>query len=469
MSDLRWLDDAEDPARTALRQGLDESERFTHSELRQRRVWARVSEPARARLVARRAFFTGALMASAMTALVVVVVQRGAQEPAQTSEISAGRDAGVVSAVMARSGSIVETHAGERIVRLLPRGARAEVAPLTTMAIDEQGRPELRRGEVRFDVRFDVRSEGRNSDGKPSSDANDPETFMVRVFSYRVVVAGSRFVVKAQAQAISVAVEDGVAEIWNGTHMVRIGSGETWTSEASPGHETRAEGHGGSAHAAHAVLHDRTPALAPPAVLSVQDQQDREDLGAARAARAASDPRRALALYERLASRGGPSAENAMYEIGGIYHDQLKQPQKALAAWERYRGRYPNGLLRAEADLSVIDTLASLDEGSRTLNEALAFLKRYPHSERRGEVARVVGDIYRGRGNCGAATDFYRVVQGTKVSSDDADDAAFGQAACLYATRDDAAQTSLRAYLTQNPRGRHARDAARLLGDKATP
>jgi tetratricopeptide (TPR) repeat protein len=458
MSDMRWLDDAEDPARAALRQGLDESERFTHSELRQRRVWARVSEPARARRANRQAFFTGALMASALTALVVVIVQRGTLDATQTPDISAGRDAGVgvVSAVVARAGSLVETHAGERIVRLLSRGARAEVAPLTTMAIDEQGRPDLRRGEVRFEVR----------DSKPAQGVNDPETFMVRVFSYRVVVAGSRFVVKAQAQAISVAVEDGVAEIWNGTRMVRIGSGETWTSEASPGHETHAQSRGGSSHPTRAVAHDKAPALAPP---SPQDQQDREDLGAARAARAASDPRRALALYERLASRGGPSAENAMYEIGGIYHDQLKQPGKALAAWERYRSRYPNGLLRAEADLSVIDTLASLDEGTRTLNEALAFLKRYPHSERRGEVARVVGDIYRGRGNCGAAADFYRVVQGAKVSPDDADDAAFGQAACLYATRDESASAALHAYLTQNPRGRHARDATRLLGDRATP
>ena len=108
--------------------------------------------------------------------------------------------------------------------------------------------------------------------------------------------------------------------------------------------------------------------------------------------------------------------ERTVYEIGGIYHDQLKQPAKAVAAWDRYRTRYPNGLLRAEADLSVIDTLVSLGEQKRTLGESLAFLKRYPHSERRGEIARVVGDIYRGDGNCGAAMDFYRVAQGAKVN-----------------------------------------------------
>src|SRR5204862_7677316 len=85
MSDLRWLDDAEDPARQALRQGLDESERFTHSEVRQRRVWARVSDPARTFRDARRAFVRGALIASAATAVVVVAVERFQTSPNVTS------------------------------------------------------------------------------------------------------------------------------------------------------------------------------------------------------------------------------------------------------------------------------------------------------------------------------------------------------------------------------------------------
>jgi tetratricopeptide (TPR) repeat protein len=463
MSDLRWLDDAEDPARIALRRGLDESERFTHSELMQRRVWARVSDPARTRRITQRAFLRGALVASAATAVAVIALQRiqspgpgGVGGRTEVARAAQEPTTGAALSVTAPAGSLVETGAGERVVRVLPRGARAEIAPSTLVAVDEQGRPELRRGEVRFSVAPGV--------------ASDAQKFSVRIASYRVVVAGARFVVKAQAQSITIAVEDGEAEIWNGSHVVRIGSGETWSSDGA-GHDARRAG-------APRGAHDKTPALAPAAgtaELALQakdDQQDRDDLAAARAARAAADPRRALAIYEQLASRSGPAAENALYEIGGIYHDQLKQPAKAVAAWDRYRTRYPNGLLRAEADLSVIDTLETSGnsaDGTRTLNEALAFLKRYPHNERRGEVARVVGDIYRGRDNCSAALDFYRVVPSTKATSDDADDASFGQAACLYAMRDDGASPALRAYLAQNPRGRHARDAARLLGDKAAP
>jgi hypothetical protein len=475
MSDERWLEGSEgsrDPRRQALRQALDESERFAHSELMQRRVWARVSDPARTTRVTRHAFMRGALAASAFAAIVLVGTVRfhvlsppggrdaglaslGASPPGGEGATSVGAGApseGPPSAV-ARAGSLVETRAGERLVRLLPRGARAELAPLTTVALDGEGRPELRRGEVRFSV------------AAPAA----ATSYVVTVASYHVVFAASRFVVKSQAQTVTVTVEDGVAEISDGARVVRIGSGETWSSVG--GHE------GGRDRAAHAraltirAAHDKAPVLTPePGLDGATVERDREDLAAARAAaRAGADPRTALTLYERLAARGGAVAENALYEIGGIYHDQLKQPGKAVAAWDRYRTRYPNGLLRAEADLSVIDTLVTLGDEARTLDESLAFLKRYPHSERRGEVARVVGDLYRGEGNCAAALDFYRAAQGAKVTRDDADDASFGQAACLYAMRDDGAASALRVYLDQNPRGRHARDATRLLGDKRAP
>jgi hypothetical protein len=469
MSDERWLEGSaegsEDPARLGVRQALDESERFTHSELMQRRVWARVSDPGRTTRATRHAFLRGALAASALAA---VVLAGGARFRifAPLAPVPSGDQATVVAPTTTQplessdtsgaAGSILETRAGERLVRLLPRGARAELAPLTTVVVDANGRPELRRGEVRFSVAAPAPS---------TQTTQTTQKFLVSVASYHVVVASSRFVVKSHAQTVTVTVEDGVAEIEDGGRVVRIGSGETWSSVAGgQGHKTD----GARAHAALARPSHAPPA--PPAEApSPAAEQNRQDLAAARAARAAADPRVALALYEKLASRGGAVAENAMYEMGGIYHDQLKLPARAVAAWDRYRARYPNGLLRAEADLSVIDTLASLGDEKRTLGESLAFLKRYPHSERRGEVARVVGDLYRGDGNCAAALEFYRVAQGAKVTHDDADDASFGQAACLYAMRDDGSVSALRAYLDQNPRGRHARDATRLLGDKRAP
>jgi hypothetical protein len=144
-----------------------------------------------------------------------------------------------------------------------------------------------------------------------------------------------------------------------------------------------------------------------------------------------------------------------MYEIGGIYHDQLKQPAKAVAAWDRYRARFPHGLLRAEADLSVIDTLANMDvkfgcrhahaqRGAR-LPQALP-AQRAP---RRGRARR--GDIYRGRKECRAALDFYRRRRTPRSPPRTRDAASFGQAACLYELRDDGATGALRAYLGAAP------------------
>jgi tetratricopeptide (TPR) repeat protein len=189
-------------------------------------------------------------------------------------------------------------------------------------------------------------------------------------------------------------------------------------------------------------------------------------LSAARAARAGADPDRALEIYQRLAERGGPLAENALYEIGGIYRDQLRQPRQALVTWERYRARYPRGLLRAEADLSIVDTLSSMGESTRALKEALAFLRNHPRNERRGEIARVAGDLYRSRGHCRDAAELYGRVDGTSASKADADDAAYGRAACLEMLGDPGAVSALREYLRVRPAGRHSGEAARLLGGR---
>jgi tetratricopeptide (TPR) repeat protein len=180
-----------------------------------------------------------------------------------------------------------------------------------------------------------------------------------------------------------VAVEEGVVEIRDRKNLAvaRVPAGQNWSQPRAS--RVAAAGH------------------ARPSSPATEPDPD-QDLADARAARAASDPRRAVAIYQRLAGGGGPLAENALYELGGIYRDQLADPRKALAAWERYRSRYPRGLLRAEADLSIVDTLSHLGDMKRALKEADAFLLRYPRSERRAEVARVATEARRALGQSGA-------------------------------------------------------------------
>jgi tetratricopeptide (TPR) repeat protein len=185
-------------------------------------------------------------------------------------------------------------------------------------------------------------------------------------------------------------------------------------------------------------------------------------LSEARRARRAGETRRALAIYERLVAGGGPLAESALFEVAAIEDEDLHQPARALETWQRYRARHPRGLLRAEADLSIIEVLPRLGQEARALEEARAFLRRYPRNERRGEVARVAGDLSRARGDCPAALALYETALGSSLGSHDADDVAFGRAACLAAVGDLRAPEAVRSYRARFPGGRHASEAARL-------
>jgi len=238
-----------------------------------------------------------------------------------------------------------------------------------------------------------------------------------------------------------VALESGVVEIESlatGQHVARLEPGQRWSSGAPASGEIAA----------------RAPRAAPvgPAAL----------LAAARRARRAGDARGALALYGRLARTGGALAESAQYEMASIEDQELRDPARALRAWERYRDQHPRGVLRAEADLSIVEMLTRLGQEARALDEARRFLRRNPDSERRAEVARVAGDLARARGDCAAALAFYDQAAAARPSAADADDAAFGRAGCLVALRDARAADGVRAYLDRYPRGRHAGEAGRL-------
>lgn len=109
----------------------------------------------------------------------------------------------------------------------------------------------------------------------------------------------------------------------------------------------------------------------------------------AQAALQAGDTSRALETLDRIAAGTGPAAENAAYEIGRITRYNLNRPRQAIALWDKYRTRFPSGLLRTETDLSIVDTLSSLGDAHAALREAEAFLARHPTSERRAEVQKL--------------------------------------------------------------------------------
>lgn len=389
----RWLEGETDPGKQRLRQSLDEATPWSASEVRQRRVWARLQnlpqEGRRARKASRRAFVLGALATSAVGVVAFVFLER---LPSRRPEVAPTVAAATPTPATATPGpevvplpppaaaaaspahpqalgptQTVQTGGGERLVRALGDGVEVEIRPRSLLAVDEQGTPEVRAGRVGFTV----------------TPQPPGQHFTVRAGSYSVVVVGTRFLVKVDGGVVGVSVDEGVVEIRDrkNVSLARVAAGQSWSQPR-----------GGRVVAA------ANPR--PPAPATGPDPE--QDLADARAARAGSNPRRAVTIYQRLAGRGGPLAENALYELGGIYRDQLGDPRRALAAWERYRSRYPRGLLRAEADLSIVDTLSHLGDMKRALKEADAFLARYPRSERRAEVARVATEARRALGEPGA-------------------------------------------------------------------
>jgi tetratricopeptide (TPR) repeat protein len=129
--------------------------------------------------------------------------------------------------------------------------------------------------------------------------------------------------------------------------------------------------------------------VAPPVSNSAAADQFRQ----AQMALAEGHPQKALEILEALARGMGPSAENAAYEVGKILRYDLKRPRQALAAWYRYRARFPYGMLRAETDISIVDALLVVGDKQGALAEASAFLTRYPDNERRGELSRIVRQL----------------------------------------------------------------------------
>jgi outer membrane protein assembly factor BamD (BamD/ComL family) len=109
----------------------------------------------------------------------------------------------------------------------------------------------------------------------------------------------------------------------------------------------------------------------------------------AQAALQAGDTNRAVEILTRAAQGTGPAAENAAYELGRITRYNLNRPRQAVALWDKYRTRFPAGLLRTEADLSIVETLSQMGEVRAALAEADAFMSRHPTSERRQDVQRL--------------------------------------------------------------------------------
>ena len=478
----RWLEDNPAPGAQALRQALDDAGR-AESQLQRdheqtfarQRVWGRVQAPwfgPGGQTSGGRGWWPSLLLGGgvasiAAVAMAVVIHRSGAwplgdgdrraspavtstgetNVPARGQTGSGARGGPELTALPSQpAGGAFTTGPGERIRHRLARGVDAELAARTALVPgDLEAPPEVRVGRVRFSV--PEQPPGRR--------------YIVRAGAYEVVVLGTVFDVAVEEPGVRVDVQSGTVEVRDAsTHqrLARVTARRRWRSEDNQITELPAP--------TRATARRRPARKVPPALSHTAEARS---LDQASDLRRRGDSARALAVYQRLASGNGPLAEIAHYEMGVLEDEDLRDSRRAVATWERYRARYPKGLLRAEAELSIIEALTRLGEERRALDEAVAFLQRQPESERRAEVARVAGDLARQGGDCRAALPLYDQALAARPSREDADDATFHRAACFITLGDRRGLPTVRAYLAAFPLGRHAFEAQRLLGGGAAP
>jgi tetratricopeptide (TPR) repeat protein len=471
MSNRAWPD-GDDPVATELRRALDEAQRRVPDEVTLRRGWAAFgSGPTTGRRAARLSWFAGGMASTAALGLACAawLWPRVVQTPER------------VQTTVPETVAPAPAPATEARRLTLDGGVEAELERTSVMRI-EGSDARIEGGAVRFKV--------------PHRRPGHP--FVVRADRYRVVVLGTQFGVAVSAAAndnrrVDVDVDEGVVEVWDGdVRLARLERGQRWNSGANsdsaattPGPDTTGEATGKAGEKlelpeavpaekltpspglkieklGRSETHRRQSARAPRVAVLAGPARAPETPAAARAALAAGDAPKALEIYRSLAQKTGPVAENAAYEIGRLLNER-GQSAAAVAAWRRYRSDYPSGILRVEADVSIIETLARAGESDEALTEATDFLRRRPDSERRGEIARVAGDLYRARGDCRHAVGAYQVALSAARARDVTEAASFHRAACLARMNDPGGVDALRSYIRTYPEGRFKRQATELV------
>ena len=386
---MKWLETPHDESERLLREGLDQATKRLGDELTHRRVWAKVSE---AVLLPERRFPIRLVFASAAVVLLAGLSVFAYPHAQQLAHRHAAPSSTVANATVAlplapttlspthettsqpedqtalgdderAPGHVVRTRAGEHARVALGGGAEAELDENSAITWDSQHRPSVEKGSARLSV------------------PHQPPgwRFSVTVGPYVVTVVGTKFDVRIVNHTVGVEVTEGVVEVWRGAHSTRLVAGDAW--------------HGPlyleDAQAAPTVVAPTEKPQPVPAPTTKSTALTSRNVQEAQAALAAGDTNKALEILSHAAQGSGPAAENAAYELGRITRYNLKHPRQAVALWDKYRARFPTGLLRTETDLSIVETLAQIGDVHAALAEADAFIARHPNSERRLEVQRL--------------------------------------------------------------------------------
>ena len=188
-----------------------------------------------------------------------------------------------------------------------------------------------------------------------------PAPFRITAGHYEFTVLGTRFTVQRASEHVGLVVSEGRVAVSRAGRRLRIvAAGGTWSSGP--------------------MAPPAEPASAPPECAAPASERP----GPA-----------ALPCLRAQAAGAGLRAQIALFHIGRINQEDLGEPAGALATFEELRRRFPDGLLRAESDLSIVELLAAAGRSSEALEESAALLARGSSPERAAELHLLRGNLYR--------------------------------------------------------------------------
>jgi tetratricopeptide (TPR) repeat protein len=310
--------------------------------------------------------------------------------------------------------------------------------------------------------------------------------FVVVAGHHRFTVVGTVFSVSRIQTRIELRVQEGAVAVSRGARQLAVvRAGARWAAEEAQTPSAVAP----AASADESPLAPSRPAAAVPAPSAEVARQPTatEPPAQAAATQAAPAPtpaavvpaqadcrqlvatrhsQEAVGCYQQQATRNGLAGETAAYELARLWRDNLGQPDRAIAAFEAQRSRFPAGALRREADLSIIELLPRLGRHAEALVETQRFLSAYPRDDRKGEIYLLRGNIYREVFRDLAHAELeYSAGAGAKGRA--GDDSRFFHAVCLEALgKPEDARAAYQAYLRQHP-GAHGAEARNRLSKLA--
>jgi len=301
----------------------------------------------------------------------------------------------------------------------------------------------------------------------------DGHAFEVAAGPYRFTVLGTVFRVSRVASDVTLSVTEGRVAVSQGkTALAVITAGGFWSGAVGEpsGPTSRGAPAAGpiAARAAPArLLAARAPGPAAPATTFVPATTSLAAGGECAARAAAGDAPAAADCFRDAATGVDLGAEVALYEAARLYRDALGQPERAVAALQEARRRFPGGALATEVSLSLAELLPKLGRYREALDETQAVLDRHPGGPRAAELHLLRGDVLRaGLARCAAAQQEYAAAAAAGDARV-ADAATFWRAACLELDgRRPEARAAFALYLArpQPRRGAEARRHLQALG-----